>query len=126
MIRDCLADKLYLGKKQFKGRGALNKGQESNWMWYTSSSKELNERIKTCGKDNFEFIAIEQYVPVGTLSYAETWSLMHVESPTNRDKWYNLLVNKVSWPVKVPISERHKKRLSMVINNEPFIMEYVG
>jgi hypothetical protein len=114
VIRDILNEKLYLGKKQFKGLGRENKGEDSNWRWYISSSKELSASIKTNGKDSFEFVAIEQYRSKGAVSYAETWSLMHVESPVNRHMWYNLLVNKVSWVVKEPITQKHKDRLHMM------------
>lgn len=114
VIRDVMNEKLYLGKKQYKGLGKLNKGEDSNWRWYISSSKELSESIKKNGKQHFEFVAIEQYKSKGALSYAETWSLMHCETPVRRDKWYNLLVNKVSWVVKEPITGRHKERLLMM------------
>jgi hypothetical protein len=83
-----------------------------NWRWYISSSKELSASVKNFGKEGFEFIAIEQYHSKGTLSYAESWSLLHVEAPYRQDKWYNLLINKVSWAVKEPITERHKQRLA--------------
>jgi hypothetical protein len=111
IIADNNNRKLYLGKKQYKGTGKLNKGLESNWRWYISSSKELSEQVKLYGKENFDFIAIEQYKSKGALSYAETWSLMRVEAPSNRSVWYNLLVNKVSWVVKEPVTELHKERL---------------
>ena len=129
VIVDKNNNKIYLGKKQFKGAGKLNKGQESNWRWYISSSKELSAAIKNYGKEGFEFIAIEQYRTKGMVSYAEVWSLMFVESPYRQDKWYNLLVNKVSWTVKEPISERHKRRLvtamRMVDADKP-ILEYTS
>lgn len=115
VIIDMNNNKIYLGKKQFKGMGALNKGQDSNWRWYISSSTELSEAVKNYGKEGFEFIAIEQYKTKGTLSYAESWSLMHAEAPTRQDKWYNRLINKVSWRVTEPISERHKSRLKAVM-----------
>jgi hypothetical protein len=121
LIRDCETGKGYIGKKQFRGAGKMNKGVESNWQWYTSSCKDLVAAIKERGKENFEFIALEQYVNRGTLGYAETWSLMHVETPTNRHIWYNLLVNKISWPVKEAITDRHKKRIRDVLEGNAFL-----
>jgi hypothetical protein len=115
IIRDVMTEKLYLGKKQFKGLGKINKGEDSNWRWYISSSKELSQSIKTHGKNNFEFIAIEQYKSKGGLSYAESWSLFDVQASINRDIWYNLLINKVSWVVKENITERHKERMLMML-----------
>lgn len=115
VIKDIINAKLYLGKKQFVGAGKVNKGQDSNWRWYISSSKELSESIKTHGKDNFEFIAIEQYKSKGGLSYAETWSLLHVQTPVYRDKWYNVLINKISWRVTEPPTARHRERLHAIM-----------
>ena len=115
VIHDVLRSKLYLGKKQYEGAGVLNKGKTSNWAWYISSSKELSESIKLNGKDNFRFIAIEQYKSKGALSYAETWSLLHVQTPVHRHKWYNMLINKISWTVKEPPTQRHRDRLHKVM-----------
>jgi Putative endonuclease segE, GIY-YIG domain len=121
VIRDCIDGRCYIGKKQFLGSGKANKGVVSNWQWYVSSSKELSKKIIEHGRDNFEFIVLEQYMNRGTLGYAETWSLMRAETPTNRDKWYNMLVNKISWPVKEAITGRHKNRLDLIINEQPII-----
>jgi hypothetical protein len=67
------------------------------------------------GKENFEFIAIEQYKSKGALSYAETWSLLHAQTPVYRDKWYNVLINKISWRVTEPPTQRHRERLKQVM-----------
>jgi hypothetical protein len=119
VIRDNELERFYLGKKQFYGMGALNKGKESNWKKYTSSSKVLNELLKQRPKEEFDFICIEQYKTKGTLSYSETWSLCLVEAPTSK-QWYNTLIEKVSWPVKQAISEKHKQRLELVRNFHNF------
>lgn len=115
LIHDTVEDKYYLGKKQFYGTGKLNKGEESNWKYYTSSCKELVASIKRNGKELFKFYVIEQYFKRGTLGYAETWSLCLVEALANRDKWHNGLINKVSWTVSEKITERHKQRLKELI-----------
>jgi hypothetical protein len=112
LIHDTIENKFYLGKKQFRGTGKLNKGEESNWKYYTSSCKELVASIKRNGKELFKFYVLEQYYKRGTLGYAETWSLCMVEALANRDKWHNGLINKVSWTITESITERHKKRLS--------------
>ena len=117
VIKDTINQKLYRGKKQFVGAGKLNKGIQSNWQWYISSSKELAANVKMLGKEHFEFIAIEQYRSAGALSYAETWSLLHVQAPVYRDKWYNVLINKISWAVKEPPTQRHRDRLHAVMES---------
>ena len=116
VIYDTVNQRLYLGKKQYKGMGKLNKGQDSNWRWYISSSKELSESVKLNEKQGFRYIAIEEYKTKGGLSYAETWSLCHVQTPVYRDKWYNVLINKVTWSVKEPPTDRHKVRLHAIMN----------
>ena len=111
VIQDIVNKKLYLGKKQYRGTGKINKGEESNWKWYISSSKELSASIKLNGKNKFAFIAIEQYKTKGGLSYAESWSLMYAQTPVYSERWYNVLINKITWPVKEPPTERHRQRL---------------
>lgn len=114
VIYDTVLNRSYLGKKLYLGMGQLNKGKESNWKKYTSSSKLLAELLKARPKEEFEFICLEEYKTKGTLSYSETWSLCFVEAPTNKD-WYNTLIEKVSWNVKEPISEMHKARLRTIL-----------
>ena len=112
VIRDSVLRKFYLGKKLFYGTGVQNKGKESNWKKYASSSKVLAELLRVRPKEEFDFICLEQYKTKGTLSYSETWSLCFVDAPTSAD-WYNTLIEKVSWNVKEPITDRHKLRLEM-------------
>lgn len=114
VIRDRVLRRCYLGKKLYYGAGKLNKGKESNWRRYTSSSKVLGELLKVRPREEFEFICLEQYKTKGTLSYSETWSLCRVEAPTSNE-WYNTLIEKVSWPVKEKITKRHKERLERVL-----------
>jgi len=108
-------DKFYIGKKTYRSKGKLTKGKESNWRWYISSSKSLSEEIKELEKADFLFVVLEQYKTLGGLSWAETWSLCHVETPTN-NRSYNRLINKVSWRSKETITNRHKERLKGIIN----------
>ena len=114
VIYDKYLNRAYLGKKQFRGTGKLNKDQESNWRKYTSSSKVLNELLRVRPREEFDFVCIEQYKTKATLSYSETWSLCEVEAPTSK-VFYNTLIEKVTWPVKEPITERHKERLNNIL-----------
>jgi hypothetical protein len=115
VIRDNVLGRHYLGKKSYLTGGKLNYGRETDWRRYLSSSKLLAVLLKERPREEFEFIAIEQYRTKGTLSYAETWSLCRVEAPTSVT-WYNTRVEKVSWSVKEPISQRHKLRLEMLLD----------
>lgn len=123
VIQDVVNEKLYLGKKQYVGAGKLNKGVDSNWRWYISSSKELSESVKANGKEGFRYIAIEEYKSKGALSYAETWSLLHVQTPVYRNKWYNVLINKISWTVKEPPTKRHRDRLHKIMDEVGAVYE---
>jgi len=119
VIRDNYLERFYLGKKMYRGMGVANKGKESNWKRYMSSSKALAEMFKERPMEEFDFICLEQYKTKGTLSYSETWSLCLVEAPTNKC-WYNTLIEKVSWNVKEPITKRHKDRLEEIIKMKKF------
>ena len=101
----------YIGKKNFHGRGKSNRGVESNWKTYTSSSKYLNELLKEEGKDCFEFVILEQYYTVGGLSFAETWSQVVSETPSRNEEFMNRFIDKVTWKVTEPVTTRHKQRL---------------
>ena len=114
VIYDTVLNRAYLGKKQYRGTGVNNKGQESNWRKYTSSSKLLKELFKSRSRSEFEFICIEQYKTKGTLSYSESWTLCIVEAPTS-NVFYNTLIEKVCWNVKEPISVRHKTQISNLL-----------
>jgi hypothetical protein len=119
VIRDMENGFFYIGKKQFKGTGKINKGQESNWPWYISSCTALAEGIKQKGKEYFEYIAIEQYKTKGTLSFAETWSLCTALIPMKSVNSYNTLINKISWRCSEELTERHKERLLLAISGCP-------
>ena len=119
-IIDVYSDKNYIGKKQYTSTGSATRGKVSNWQWYISSSDVLSETIKIRGKDDFLFVMLEQYGTRGGLSYAETWSMMRAETPSNSNKWYNRLVNKVSWPSKERITDNHKRRLDAIIDGTFF------
>lgn len=119
---DPVLGRAYIGKKVYLGTGQKNRGKDSGWRNYVSSSNLLKELFQHRPVSEFEFICIEQYKTKGTLSYAETWSLCMAEAPTSK-LFYNTRIESVSWSVKEPISERHKERLSMIIkrvkeNNE--------
>lgn len=119
VIRDNILQRFYLGKKTFRGAGKLNYGKESNWKRYTSSSNTIGTLLKERPREEFDFIVLETYKARGALSYAETWTLCLVEAPTNVT-WYNTRIEKVSWPVKEMITQRHKMRLQMAITFHKF------
>jgi hypothetical protein len=119
VIRDNFLKRFYLGKKQYRGTGKLNKGKESDWRKYKSSSKLLLEMFKERPSEEFDFICIEEYKAKGALAYGETWSLCLVEAPTTLG-WYNTRIEAISWSVKEGITDRHKDRLNKTITWEKF------
>ncbi len=106
----------YIGKKLYAGMGVQNKGVESNWKYYCSSNKLIDADVKvvrTAGfpaSELFDFICLEQYRTKGGLSFAEVWSLVMAETPSNYNKFYNRLINGVSWAVRERVTDRHKTR----------------
>lgn len=119
VIRDNILNRFYLGKKYYFSATRGVKPAESNWKKYSSSSATLETVFQNRPIDEFEFICIEEYKKRGAVSYAETWSLCHVEAPTT-DTWYNTRIEKISWPVREPITERHKERLQRVVQLNSF------
>ena len=119
VVRDNYLRRFYLGKKLFRGHGKLNKGVESNWRKYVSSSNLLKTMFGERPKEEFDFVCLEEYKMKGALSYAETWTLCLVEAPTTED-WYNTRVEKVSWSVRERITSRHKERLDRVMSMDDF------
>jgi hypothetical protein len=120
VIVDMNTRRLYLGKKNYRTLKIVEgttrrQSTDMAWRWYISSSTDLSASIKNYGKEGFEFICIEQYTTKGMLSYAETWSLLHVESPSNEALWYNRLINKVAWYVKTHITQDHRERLDRIV-----------
>lgn len=119
VIIEKTTNKLYIGKKNFKGTGKKNKNVESNWKTYCSSSKSLQDLIKEKGVDSFEFIILEQYYTRGGLSFAETWSQVTCEVPSNNHRFFNRFIDKTTFKVTEPVTPRHKKRLRQVLKNYP-------
>ena len=105
----------YIGKKNFRINGKRNKGQQSAWRSYTSSSISVNEDIQNHGKKHFQFYILDQYYTTGGLSWAETWSQTVAEIPSNNHLWYNRFIDKCMWEVKEPPTEKHRRRLKKLI-----------
>ena len=110
----------YIGKKNFRGKGTINKGQQSNWKTYTSSSKYLQSLIQEKGTDEFLFFILDQYHTIGGLSFAETWTQVICETPAKNDEFMNRYIDKVSWKVTEPITPRHRRKLKAVLKNYKF------
>lgn len=102
------------------GRGQTNRGMETNWRNYTSSSKELNRRISERSKDDFAFVILEYYSTFGGLSFAETWTQVTCETPARNGEFMNRFIDKVTWKVTEPVTTRHKRRLSRILRQFPF------
>ncbi len=84
----------YIGKKQIhsyrrkKVKGRKNRKKvitEAKWRTYTGSCDELNEEIKTLGKDKFTFEVLKLCKTKGELTYSE------VEYQIKRDVLTSLL-----------------------------------
>jgi hypothetical protein len=121
IIIDKDTNRKYIGKKNFRGRGATNKGVESNWKTYTSSSKFLNELIKEKGKDRFRFAILEQYYTSGGVTFGEVWTQIVCEVPTNNEEFMNRYIDKITFKVTEPITARHRKRLSYYRSKYAFV-----
>jgi hypothetical protein len=120
VIRDNVLKRFYLGKKFYETTNRrTHKKEVSNWKTYLSSSKTLELMLKERPLEEFEFITLEEYKMRGAVSYAETWSLCHVEAPTT-EIWYNKRIEEISWNVRERVTDRHKERLQRVIDFDTF------
>jgi hypothetical protein len=106
LIQDPFLREYYIGKKTYRTK----KGEENNWKTYISSSKYLKIMFLERPLSEFQFICLEQYKTKGTLSYAETWSLCHVNAPLSKH-CVNMRIEGISWKIQEPISKRHLERL---------------
>ncbi len=70
-ITNLITQRKYIGKKQFHSYRKKKKAKESDWLTYTSSSKELNQDIKNFKKNNFKFEILQVYKTRGGLVYGE-------------------------------------------------------
>ena len=113
VIRDTILQRGYIGKKMYREQGQINKGKETDWREYMSSSRTMEALFKHRPKEEFQFICLEEYESKSGLSFAETWTLCIVEAPTT-PIWYNTRIEKVAWNVRENITFRHKDRLNMI------------
>ena len=117
LIRDPIIKRFYLGKKNYLSKSRKTYNQETDWRTYITSSKLMKEVWQHRPIEEFEFICLEQYKTKGTLRWAETWTLCHVEAPMSTT-WYNTRIEGIAWKIKEPISERHRMRLKQALNFE--------
>lgn len=66
---------------------------DSDWKTYWSSSKEVQDDVKTLGFDKFSREILMFCLSKGTASYFEAKLQMQNEVLEHPDKWYNGIVN---------------------------------
>lgn len=76
-------------KKKKKIRSKI----DSDWKTYWSSSKEVQDDVKTLGEDKFKREILMFCLSKGTASYFEAKFQMQNEVLENPDKWYNGIIN---------------------------------
>jgi hypothetical protein len=97
-----ITNKKYIGKKQCfrkikrkplkgKTRNRISKG-DSDWKIYTSSSNEVNNDIKTFGKENFEFRILRTCDSKWALAYYEIKEQID-RNVLFKDDYYNGIIN---------------------------------
>jgi hypothetical protein len=101
-ITNNVTNKKYIGKKQCQSRIKRKplKGKtrnridfkESDWKSYTSSSNDLNEDIKTHGKENFSFKIIKTCGSKWELAYEEIKEQIK-QDVLLRNDYYNGIIN---------------------------------
>ena len=124
--------KRYIGKKQY-WFSAGKKGQrvkdlnnpkwnrllwkDSDWRFYTSSSKDLNAAIKECGKDDFEFTILSQHSNSRDLHYSEVEALVDADALVLVDEdgayvYYNKSIPDVKFRPPTTVTEAWRAAIS--------------
>jgi len=114
-IKNLTNNKTYIGKKQCRRKikrkplkGKLRNridSKESDWKFYTGSSNDLNEDIKKCGKDNFEFLILKTCGSKWELSYEEIKEQISRDVLLN-ENYYNGIINvRIGKPPKNLVKE---------------------
>lgn len=109
IITNTVTGKAYIGKKLSKfsktnvktvtlKNGTKKKKKirskiDSDWKTYWSSSKEVQDDVKTLGEDKFTREILMFCLSKGTASYFEAKLQMQNEVLEHPDKWYNGIVN---------------------------------
>lgn len=103
VITNLVTGKKYVGKKQYHRWVKGKKGKESDWRFYTGSSKWLHRDIRKYGKDKFEFRIYRNFETRGGLVYAECnyqhkWNVLTelLEGSTER-AWYNAMIGAIKF-----------------------------
>ena len=101
-ITNIITNKKYIGKKQCQSRIKRKplKGKtrnridfkESDWKSYTSSSNDLNEDIRTYGKDKFRFEILRTCDSKWALAYFEIKEQIE-KDVLMREDYYNGIIN---------------------------------
>ena len=120
IIRERDTNRLYLGMKHYKVLSGKNKGKQSDWRNYCSSSKYLQERVRERGRKRFHFYILEEYKTLSGLHWAEVFSQVYVKVPEDNERWMNRFIQKISWKVTEGVTERHMKRLLNYLEKYPY------
>ena len=101
-ITNLVNKKVYIGKKQIEKiikrpplKGKKNKRKvitESDWKTYTGSCNELNNDIKTYGKENFSFTILRLCYNKWELAYYEA-ELQFKLGVLLKNNYYNGIIN---------------------------------
>ena len=77
----------------------------TSWKGYTSSSSELNDEIKSAGKENFIFSILFSCEMKGDLSYMEAFMILKTHALCS-DSWYNKWVHEIKFKPAMKNMER--------------------
>lgn len=70
-ITNTQTNQKYIGRKYFYSKKGTKIVKESDWRWYTSSSKKVNALIQTLGKEQFLFEILSVHRTRQLTNYAE-------------------------------------------------------
>lgn len=117
LIVNTTNNKKYIGKKQFYQYRNRKKWKKFDWQNYTSSSKSLNEDIKSLGKDSFAFYILFLCKTRGELTYLEAneqhkRDVLVSKLDSGEREYYNKSIAGIKFLPILSHTEASKKKIS--------------
>lgn len=97
----------YLGRKQFWNR-TKNQWFESDWRFYTGSSRELSKEIDQCGTEHLDFEIVSIFDSKTGISLGEATLILCSGSLLEPERFYNRAAPSVRGRLRLPDSDREE------------------
>jgi hypothetical protein len=104
IVHDKWAKRYYIGKKSYKVKRGLKKGEESDWRYYKTSCKELKDHMAIRPAAEFDFIVLGECTTLGGLAWAETF-LQTLSCVPLSSEFYNTRIESITFKVNEEVNK---------------------